>query len=118
MSLANPDRTQVTEPLSACVGPYQDCLNGVCAHVTEAVLTPSEPSEAQEPTYTLTGLSGAGVGTLIQALYAYNECVRDRATTNRISELLDLLDKLNSVHDEYECMHYDDGCRCQCSYCN
>src|SRR6267142_1303879 len=50
------------------------CLNcpddhGECVHeVTEAVLTPSEPSEAQEPTYDLTGLSERDLRALLNML--------------------------------------------------
>jgi hypothetical protein len=36
-------------------------------------------------------------------------------------ELKDVLDAAEEraliTHNEYECMHYDDGCRCLCSDC-
>lgn len=43
-------------------------------------------------------------------MYPAWKSVHDKATA--------LLGKPSVVeHDEYECLHYDDGCRCQCEYC-
>jgi len=59
--------------MSACVGPYLDCMNGVCDHGPENGSTGLE-STAQsmsggEPTYTLTGLSGAHMEAIVQGLW-------------------------------------------------
>jgi len=81
MSIANPDRTQAEicvdcggntaieyeRHISRCLECPDD--HGECVHeVTEAVLTPSEPSEAQEPTYDLTGLSERDLRALLNML--------------------------------------------------
>lgn len=107
MSIANPKRTQLnegdvisvnymelmSEPEGPCVGPYEDCMNGVCEHVTAMRVQPteaqkefrtvyeslSEPesdertSEVGEVRHKLKGLSDDDCSLLVQALYALND---------------------------------------------
>jgi hypothetical protein len=116
MSLANPDRVKMCSKHH--VHAEGKCSTEYPSKPLSASLTPSEPSEAQEPTYALTGLSYEDVSTCLRALANYGELYQPGSTTaDRVESIMEQLNKLSPVHDEYECMHYDDGCRCQCSDC-
>lgn len=103
MSVANPNRTRLYDGnmCNSCgVGQGAREWCEYCGGDTTPskplsdTLAPSEPAKAQEPTYNLPGLSQADLETLIEGLYALNERTRSKATVNRISILLDQLDKL------------------------
>jgi len=110
MNTANPNRTQLNEGDVICVN-YMEFMSGS--------VIDERTTEGGEPLYALTGLTRSRM----RALEAILEAAWVSPSYTRLMDdaevLLTMLrEQVSSIHKEYACMHYDDGCRCLCPYCS
>lgn len=116
-----------------------DCMNGVCEHNTASTMQPTRAqkefqavyeslsapesdertTEVGEPLYTLTGLSrrlADSLGSILEAAWenpSYLHLMDDAETLLSMFRA-----QIGKTHNEFACMHYDDGCRCECPDCS
>ncbi len=100
-----------------------------CEYCGQDTTPPREPlrapesdertTETGEPLYALTGLSrrlADSLGAILEAAWespSYPHLMDDAEILLSMFRA-----QVGKTHNEYACMHYDDGCRCECPDCN